>query len=184
MRCKTRWLVFRKRGKTSRDRGMRRKTQPHYKKARLESRPGTYGLFLSSASDAGIRVGRHGHMRLQSGFYVYVGSALGAGGVRARVNHHLRNSARPHWHIDYLRPHVSVEEVRVCHGRKRREHLWARFLSSLPGVSVPMPGFGSSDCGCPAHLFFFKSRATRDQIRDGLSAQGARTTGLYFVRES
>lgn len=173
MRCKTRWLVFRERRKTRRNGGMRTKTEPHYKRASLEARPGTYALLLSTASDAEIRVGRHGDMRLQSGFYVYVGSAFGPGGVRARVNHHLRDSPRYHWHIDYLRPHATLEEVWLCHGRKRREHLWASFLSSMPGVSVPMPGFGSSDCGCETHLFFFRSHAMRDRIRAALSARGA-----------
>jgi Uri superfamily endonuclease len=147
----------------------------------LEARPGTYAFLLSSASDAEIRVGRFGDMQLQSGFYLYLGSALGPGGVRARVNHHLHASPRPHWHIDYLRPHASVEEVWLCHGRKRREHLWARFLARMPGVSVPMPGFGSSDCACEAHLFFFKSRAMRDRIQDALSAQGASRVCPQFV---
>src|SRR5208337_3227365 len=88
-------------------RGMRRKTKPPYKKASLEALPGTYALLLSTASDAEIRVGRLGDMRLQSGFYVYVGSALGPGGVRARVNHHMRASPRHHWHIDYVRPQTT-----------------------------------------------------------------------------
>lgn len=138
----------------------------------LEARPGTYALLLSSATDARIRVGRFGTMCPQPGFYLYVGSAFGPGGVHARVGHHLYASTRPHWHVDYLRPHVEVEHVWVCYGRKRREHKWAKLLASMPGVSVPMPGFGSSDCGCEAHLFFFKSDTIRDRIRDVLSAQG------------
>jgi Uri superfamily endonuclease len=36
----------------------------------------------------------------------------------------------------------------------RREHEWAAEIGLLPGV-VPMPGFGSSDCGCEVHLFWF-----------------------------
>lgn len=145
---------------------------------KLKARPGTYALLLWSASDDEIRVGRHGMMRLQSGFYIYVGSAFGPGGVRARVNHHLHASPRPHWHIDYLHANANVEELWVSYGRKRREHSWARFLSRMPGVSVPMPGFGSSDCGCAAHLFFFKSHDTRDRIRGALSARGARAAEL------
>ena len=147
-------------------------------KAGLEARPGTYTLLLSSATDARIRVGRLGNMRLRSGFYLYVGSAFGTGGVRARVNHHLHASPRPHWHIDYLRPHATPEEVWLCHDRKRREHLWARFFSSMPGVLVPMPGFGSSDCDCDAHLFFFKSPAMHDRILDALSAEVASAAAM------
>jgi hypothetical protein len=26
---------------------------------------------------------------------------------------------------------------------------------SLPGCEIPIPCFGSSDCHCPAHLFYF-----------------------------
>jgi len=147
----------------------------------LEARPGTYALLLSSATDARIRVGRLGDMCLQSGFYIYVGSAFGPGGVRARVTHHLHATPRPHWHIDFLRPHASVEEVWLYHGRKQREHLWARLLSSQPGVSVPIPGFGSSDCGCEAHLFFFKTKALRDRVFDSLSAQGASRRVLTLI---
>ncbi len=138
-------------------------------KSVLEARPGTYFLLLSSTTDVRIRVGRLGTMRLQPGFYVYVGSAFGPGGVRARVSHHQHISPRPHWHIDYLRAHTVVEEVWVCYSHKRLEHLWARFLSSMKGVSVPVPGFGSSDCGCEAHLFSFKSHAMREQIFDVLN---------------
>ena len=161
------------RRKTKRKGEMTKKTVVCHQKPGPEARPGTYALLLCSSSDAEIGVGRLGKMRLQSGFYVYVGSGFGPGGVRARVNHHLHYSSRPHWHIDYLRPRANVEEVWLCHDRKRREHLWARVLSSVPGIMVPMAGFGSSDCSCPAHLFFFKSRTVRDQIVDALAAPGA-----------
>lgn len=142
----------------------------------LEAPPGTYALLLSSSTDREISIGRLCSTPLQPGFYIYVGSAFGPGGVRARVKHHLQISSGPHWHIDYIRPCVKVEEVWVCYGRKRREHRWAKFLSSMRGVSVPMRGFGASDCGCEAHLFFFESCAMRGRIRDALSAQGASAT--------
>jgi Uri superfamily endonuclease len=62
----------------------------------FESRPGTYALLLSSASRATIAVGRLGDLLLQPGFYVYVGGALGSGGVRARSARHMRSAERPH----------------------------------------------------------------------------------------
>jgi hypothetical protein len=45
----------------------------------IEPKPGIYTLLLSCASNARIQVGRLGTMQLQRGFYVYLGSALGAG---------------------------------------------------------------------------------------------------------
>jgi Uri superfamily endonuclease len=109
----------------------------------VQPRPGTYALLLSSATDQLIRVGRLGDLRLQPGYYVYVGSALGPGGVRGRLGHHMRPAERPHWHIDYLRTKATIEAV---------------WFAAMPGVSVPMAGFGSSDCDCESHMFFFAKR--------------------------
>jgi Uri superfamily endonuclease len=119
-------------------------------------RPGAYALLLSSATDAVIRIGRLGDLRLQPGYYVYMGSALGSGGVRGRLGHHVRPVNRPHWHIDYLRTKTTLEAVWFCYGQKSREHAWAKRFAAMPGASVPMAGFGSSDCGCESHLFYFE----------------------------
>jgi Uri superfamily endonuclease len=127
----------------------------------LEPVPGTYALLLWSPIESKIRVGRLGHLLLQPGFYVYVGSALGSGGVRARVAHHLRPAERPHWHIDYLRAHTAVEAVWFSYDRKSREHSWARRFADMKGASQPMAGFGSSDCDCQSHLFYFRERPSR-----------------------
>ena len=130
----------------------------------FESHPGTYALLLSSATDAVIRVGRLGDLQLQPGFYVYVGSALGSGGVRARLAHHMRLAERLHWHIDYLHRHTSLEEIWFCYDEKSREHAWARCFAKMPGASVTLAGFGSSDCDCGTHLFFFEKRPAKEQF--------------------
>jgi len=119
---------------------------------------GTYALILFCPGNKLIRIGRLGVLGLRRGFYIYVGSALGPGGLRARVAHHKKVSRRPHWHIDYLRPHTRLDRVWSFYGRARREHRWARLIRALKGASVPMPGFGSSDCCCVTHLFFFTTR--------------------------
>ena len=61
----------------------------------LEPKPGTYALILSCSTDFGIQIGRLGTMRLQPGYYVYLGSALGPGGLRARIAHHQKLSPDP-----------------------------------------------------------------------------------------
>ena len=78
---------------------------------------GTYALVLASTKAAPVRVGKLGSLQLQPGFYVYVGSAHGPGGLRARLAHHLEPTARPHWHIDYLRAHTNPEEVWYLYAR-------------------------------------------------------------------
>ena len=122
----------------------------------IDPQPGTYALILYSNSTARIRIGRLGVMQLQRGYYVYVGSALGAGGLRARIAHHQGISKRPHWHIDYLRAHARLHSVWVNYDGKRHEHEWARSITRLGDATFPLPGFGSSDCTCPSHLHFFK----------------------------
>ena len=58
----------------------------------------------------------------------------------------------PHWHIDYLRKYARLVSVWYRSGA-RCEHSWAAQLRAIPGKTVPMAGFGSSDCRCAAHLF-------------------------------
>jgi len=135
---------------------------------RIAGLPGTYALLLCCRRPGRLRIGRRGELRARPGFYVYVGSALGPGGVGARVRHHERRSARPRWHIDYLRARADLVEVWHAHDTRRREHQWATIVSRLHGASVPMRGFGSSDCGCAAHLFFFETRPSVTAFRGRL----------------
>ena len=112
---------------------------------------GTYALLLRVTRTRRIRVGRLGLIDFPAGHYLYVGSAFGPGGLRARIAHHLRISARPRWHVDYLRRACRITEVWYVMG-KRRECAWARTLAKRPGL-MPVTGFGCSDCNCATHLF-------------------------------
>jgi len=127
----------------------------------IKAQAGTYALVLASTKAAPIRVGRLGTLQLEPGFYVYVGSAHGPGGLRARLANHLKPSTRPHWHVDYLRAHANPVEVWYANDRNRWECRWAACLGRMRGASVPLKGFGSSDCQCESHLFFFKSRPSK-----------------------
>ena len=118
----------------------------------MKSVPGTYALIFASSVSRDIRVGRRGSVRIQPGFYVYVGSAFGPGGVRARVGRHFRKSKCKHWHIDYLRAAVDPVCVWCSYAHDRLEHDWARAFSELDGVSG-IKRFGCSDCRCDSHLF-------------------------------
>jgi Uri superfamily endonuclease len=122
----------------------------------MPSSPGTYALVLACTRVGRVRVGCRGFLDLRPGFYVYVGSAFGPGGLRARIAHHRRIAARPHWHIDYLRRRARLDSV-WCRAGTRCEHAWAAQIQNMPGASVALPGFGSSDCRCETHLFWFAS---------------------------
>jgi Uri superfamily endonuclease len=115
---------------------------------------GTYALLLDTPAPLTLAVGRLGVRSLARGRYVYVGSAHGPGGLRARISRHLRQIKPLHWHIDYLTSAVPVIRVWVLPGHVRQECVWVQQLLAMPGAGVPVPGFGNSDCraGCPAHL--------------------------------
>ena len=98
----------------------------------MTSRPGTYALLLASTLSRCLRIGRLGDLALSPGWYVYVGSAFGPGGVGARLAHHRKRAARPHWHIDHLRLHTQLERVWFTHDSIRREHQWAQVMQRLP----------------------------------------------------
>ena len=132
---------------------------------RLPARPGTYALLLACDQDVEIRIGSLGNLRLQPGWYVYVGSALGPGGLKARVSRHERRSKTLRWHIDYLRAVAAIDEVWYTLDGVRRECLWAEALAQMADCSSPMPGFGASDCSCLTHLFCFAEKPSMRLLR-------------------
>jgi Uri superfamily endonuclease len=147
----------------------------------IEPKPGTYALILSCASNARIQAGRLGTMQLQRGYYVYLGSALGPGGLRARIAHHQKLSARPHWHIDYLRAHTRLHSVWINYDGRRHEHEWARAMHKVKCATIPFPGFGASDCGCPSHLYFFKHCPMQMSFRAECLFEAAAGESLTYV---
>ena len=101
-----------------------------------------------------------GKFDLIPGFYAYVGSAFGAGGLRARLGHHLAATAEPHWHIDYLLQVAHPVEVWYTTADRKLEHHWAELLEAAPRFRVPIPRFGASDYhrSRRSHLFYSKQR--------------------------
>jgi Uri superfamily endonuclease len=122
------------------------------------TRVGTYLLELHLGAEQRIRVGSLGEIRFPAGFYLYAGSALGPGGLQARLARHLRRRSDPgtpkklHWHVDYVREHVDWQGAWIRAGAERLECAWAAAICCLSGAEIVARGFGASDCGCRAHL--------------------------------
>jgi Uri superfamily endonuclease len=134
----------------------------------FESRIGTYALVLRVDHYQTIPVGALGKLEFQPGFYIYMGSAFGPGGLRARLAHHVSARSRPHWHIDYLRRQVDPVAIWYTFDPVRREHQWAKEFAAMPDVIVPFPGFGASDCQCNAHLFYITNEPSLDDFYERL----------------
>jgi Uri superfamily endonuclease len=111
-------------------------------------------LFLELSQTADLTIGRLGSFRFPAGHYVYIGSALGSGGLRARVARHHRQEKRLHWHIDYLLTRARIVSVLTDVSGERLECVWVRQWLDKPEAQVVAPGFGASDCRCPTHLVF------------------------------
>ncbi len=117
----------------------------------LPTAPGAYALEIRLARPLKLPVAALGLPRLRPGRYVYLGSARGPGGLRARVRRHLKARKITRWHVDHLTARASVAAVVSRAGSS--ECGMVRALLAAPGVAVPVAGFGSSDCrDCPAHL--------------------------------
>jgi Uri superfamily endonuclease len=123
----------------------------------MKSQPGTYALLLRSDASTSAQIGRWGCLDVRPGYYIYVGSALGPGGVLARVSRHCREHKTKHWHIDYLREFTIPVSVWYSYSPTRLEHCWAKAVAGLTETE-PVKGFGCSDCKCNSHLFFLPGR--------------------------
>jgi len=118
--------------------------------------PGIYHLIISLSEEKTISIGKLGTFHLDPGLYIYTGSALG--GLESRIARHLRSEKCLHWHIDYLLQHAIVIDVITYPTKERLECQFNQKVLSLPGCKIPIPGFGSSDCNCIAHLAHFYER--------------------------
>ena len=115
----------------------------------------TYQLLIAVTRPLrGLRVGALGVFDLPAGRYVYTGSARR--NFEARIARHLRTEKALRWHIDYL---LAAKAVRVHEVRRSRRAECA--LNRSTGGSVPVPGFGASDCraGCGSHLRYLGADA-------------------------
>jgi Uri superfamily endonuclease len=131
----------------------------------IPSSPGTYVLLLDCACSRRLIVGKLGRLEFRSGWYAYVGSAFGRGGLRARCSRHLRQTRRPRWHIDYFKEAASVRAVWFTNDPIPREHQWAGLIGRWADAATPIPHFGSSDCACPSHLFYFHRKPSIEKFR-------------------
>jgi Uri superfamily endonuclease len=133
----------------------------------LPETKGTYMLIAFVARMKRLEIGSLGAYDILPGYYAYVGSAFGAGGLRARIGHHLESTASPHWHIDYLLGVGEPVEVWFTTADQKLERHWAELLEKAPHFRVTIRRFGSSDYhrSRSSHLFFSKGRPSFQWFR-------------------
>ncbi len=116
----------------------------------VPSDPGVYVLVIEVSQNLHIRVKSGKVFSLESGIYIYVGSALK--GLRSRLRRYIEKKFyRKHWHIDYLLDceGVNIRKIIfsiVLHWEgERPEVVLSRSISQLD--VVPVRGFGCTDLG-------------------------------------
>jgi Uri superfamily endonuclease len=119
------------------------------------SEKGVYCLIFEN-QECKLEIGKKGEFLFSSGFHVYVGSALGPGGLK-RVKRHLdfskNKDRKPRWHVDYLHLSPSFRLVSaVCAPTLSRFE--CELANRIGGTSIL--GFGCTDCTCRSHLFYRK----------------------------
>jgi Uri superfamily endonuclease len=138
----------------------------------ISREPGTYIVILRSNENRLVLIGARGPLQLQTGYYLYAGSALGPGGLRARVGRHLAGTGRPRWHIDFLRKVTRPHAAWLHIGHDRQEHNWANSLDYMPDIEATAPGLGASDCSCATHLFYSRTSPSIAAFNNSLHSLG------------
>ncbi len=100
-----------------------------------------------------VRVGALGPLTFRAGWHIYIGSALGSGGL-SRVERHIALAAArdktPKWHVDYLLTSLCFT-LTFAVSAPTLDRLECTLAYAIGGDEVR--GFGCSDCSCSTHLF-------------------------------
>jgi Uri superfamily endonuclease len=144
---------------------------------------GIYCLILANRQ-ADLEIGSLGPVHFFEGWHIYVGSALGSGGLLRVLRHiglYRLRDRQPRWHIDRLLLHPAFTlPYAVCAATKER--LECDLAQALSGDRVPK--FGCSDCSCRSHLFFRKIDPA-DEVAEAFKRLGltARITTIKSERD-
>lgn len=138
----------------------------------IPSLKGTYCLILYLTHKQRLIVGQLGEVELRPGYYIYVGSAFGPGGLRTRLTHHLRRTSNMRWHIDYLREYADIMAIWYSIEQVKRESDWVFVVSQLEAGTSPVAGFGASDSAHASHLFYIPNQPSSEKFRMALRCNG------------
>lgn len=115
---------------------------------------GCYCLIINLKNDSKIKIGKKlGNIEFKKGYYVYVGSAMNS--LTARIDRHLSDYKKMHWHVDYLLKKAEVSDVIYNQSRRKIECDLSKYISTQ---SEGIKNFGCSDCECESHLYYFKNK--------------------------
>lgn len=140
---------------------------------------GIYLLVIRLYGPRWIQIGGLGYRFFHRGSYGYVGSARR--GMMSRLNRHLKEKKRLHWHIDYLLRYAEIVAIIYGECYSDKECMLANELSRIIQF---LPGFGSSDCRCTSHLVFSPHQRTLVRVGYGSFGRIGLIPRLYWKKPS
>jgi sugar fermentation stimulation protein A len=121
---------------------------------------GVYLFALELERKRTLKIGSLGNVTFEKGWYVYAGSAR-AGLSRRLARHGRRIGGKAmRWHVDFLRAEARAVRAFPIRTHHALECTLAMDVGAISADAVP--SFGSSDCSCPSHLFWFPSDPLKD----------------------
>jgi len=119
---------------------------------------GIYCLVIFLKNEKEIRIGKKS-ISFPKGYYCYVGSALN--NLEKRIDRHLRKKKKFHWHIDYFLKEAKITGFRIK--KYFEDECWvSKQIEKIGGIII-MKGFGSSDCSCKTHLYYFSKNPLKNK---------------------
>jgi Uri superfamily endonuclease len=123
---------------------------------------GTYILVIKLSQNSNIIIGALGPIFFPMGLYFYVGSAMATTGALTLLNrikrHVLKVSHKKlHWHIDHLLKSNYSQIIRIFMIPSEEKYECIIAQEILKKSDDYINNFGSSDCSCRSHLFYFSS---------------------------
>ncbi|MBY9012063.1 MAG: GIY-YIG nuclease family protein [Candidatus Lokiarchaeota archaeon] len=131
---------------------------------------GTYIIVIHLLENSKIKIGSLGILDFIKGYYLYIGSAMGNKGsttLENRIKRHLSvsNNKNLFWHVDYLlaSKFCLITEIYLISTIIRLECIISKEVYKASDNYIK--NFGSSDCQCTSHLYYFKEfRGIKDCI--------------------
>lgn len=143
---------------------------------------GTYCLIIGNYKTDSLKIGNlYEDLKFKKGFYVYIGSAMNS--LAPRLNRHLSNDKKMHWHIDYLlkSPDCHIRDILFNISEERIE---CKLAKSISKEGEEIPRFGSSDCSCNSHLIYFKrKRDALDSVKTAYDELDIKCHNLNYFKK-
>ena len=77
--------------------------------------------------------------------------------LEARLNRHLSDNKKLHWHVDYLLKDDNCKIIDIIYNIDKKVE--CDISQHLKTHAVGIKNFGCSDCNCESHLYYFKNRS-------------------------